>query len=578
MELQQITYDISRLYLQDRKGTLTKETYDLLHGWIRARDLPSLAACATDDRLDVTSLSASQTIRQVAAFFKKNVCFTDPLVARLAALLSFEKGEELCQETNERLDTFYSKHHDKSIHDDFRSEVEACQKYIANVLGSFSDFLGELPKLIYVTAGATATHSRRLSIPFLKVSKRLVCTPGAYPYIAALSDYYGYGEIQGKLITENRVTFVPKSWKTERTIACEPTGNMCLQLAFDKYAKRRLRRAGLDLSDQTKNQELAKEGSIDGKYSTIDLSMASDTLAYNTVALLFPEKWFQYLRSVRSQFYTMYPGNKETYSKFSSMGNGSTFPIETLVFAAACRAVGSSSFSVYGDDIIIEQNNVERLLALLAYLGFVPNTDKSFTEGPFRESCGKDWYKGFDITPFYIRELDRRKATQCHLANGLMRICKPNGSLFAYLVDFIKENKLPLVPFNEDSMSGVWISPNAAYQRKLIRTANRGRKAWIPMFKGYKPASSKIHSNDSRSLFLWYLKAIGAGDPMFPRGFSSPVDMGYNYPSRIRNSRESSWYTAPRHKYVRKWVHWIPVAGAPDNLYWLTESLVPEVS
>jgi hypothetical protein len=93
---------------------------------------------------------------------------------------------------------------------------------------------------------------------------------------------------------------VPKNWKTFRTIACEPDGALPFQLAFDTFAKRRLRARGINLSDQSRNQLLAKEGSINGSLATIDLSSASDTVAFNTVALLFPTEWFDVLNAFRS--------------------------------------------------------------------------------------------------------------------------------------------------------------------------------------------------------------------------------------------------------------------------------------
>jgi hypothetical protein len=556
--------------LQDRKTTLPTTTFNLLLGRLRNRDYGLLATCFTDLALDVTGAEAYRTLLQVQAFFKKNVCFTDPLAARLAALLSFEKGEQLCEATNNRLDDFYFQPSGSKEPLDLELAVKKCQRYIARVLGYHRDFLEELPELIQVTAGATATRSRRRALPFLKVSKRLVCTPGAFPYLDNLSVYFGYGPLGGRLVGKNRVCFVPKSWKTERTIACEAEGNMFLQLAFDKYAKRRLRKVGINLSDQTRNQELAKEGSIYGKFSTVDLSMASDTLGYNVVALLFNEEWFHYLRAIRSQSFEVYPGRKEQYHKFSSMGNGSTFSVETLVFAAACHAVGSNHYSVYGDDIIIERAVVEDLLALLAFLGFVPNIEKTFIDGPFRESCGSHWYEGIDITPRYIAELDNRKATWCHLVNSMMAICDPNGSLIDYLSRLVRDKKLPLIPFNKDSMSGVWITPSSAYAKKLIQM----RQKWIPKVRAYQPTSKKsVKDWSSRSLFLWHLSAKRRVEENDLVPWLMKLKYFGNPNSDPTYKGESSRYTTSSHRYRRKWVHWIPVAGAPDQIHIWSELL-----
>lgn len=505
MDYQKITYDTCRCYLHDKQRLLPAPTYQTLLGWIRGRQYERLASCSSELGPDVTGPSAFKVLRQVDAFFKKNAAFADGQCTRLAALISFEEGELLCEATNSRLDSYFDPGFDPKM----KKYIEKMSAYIYDTLGPYRDFLENLPKLVKVTSGATATRSRRKSTPFLRVSKKIVCTPGAFPYVNALSEYFGYGSQTGMLVSENRIAFVPKSWKTDRTIACEAEGNVSLQLAFDKFAKNRLRRRGIDLRDQTRNQELAREGSINGKLSTIDLSMASDTLAYNAVALLFPEDWFGYLRAIRSQYYTLYPSSRQAYHKFSSMGNGATFALETLVFAAAGFAVGSSTNSVYGDDIIVDTDKYDELIALLAFLGFVPNTEKSFSSGPFRESCGKDWYEGIDVTPQYLRSIDRRKAVKCHFVNSMLMIAEPYGALVDYLSSFVKEEKLPFVPYMESTISGVWIDPHSAYAHGLIKTERSGNHSWIPRTKAYVAKSRSLRDWGMRSLFLWYLGTIG---------------------------------------------------------------------
>jgi hypothetical protein len=548
--------------------------FDYWHGKIRARDHQALASCFTQSIQDVAGIEEARVLHQLEAFFKKNAAFTERLPTRLAALISFEEGELICEKTNTRLDEAYLSRF-RYNGTDWSKSVKRAQQYIQRVLGPHSDFLRKVPELIRVTGGATVTRSRRQAYPYLKINKRIVCTPGAFPYLHALADCYGYGEVVGRLVSINRVEFVPKSWKTERTIACEAEGNMFLQLAFDRYAKIRLSRVGINLSDQTRNQELAKEGSINDNLATIDLSMASDTLAYNTVALLLPQEWFSYLRAIRSQYYAMYTDKREAYHKFSSMGNGATFSLETLVFAAACHAVGSTAFSVYGDDIIIEQDFADVLVAFLDFLGFIPNTEKTYTSGPFRESCGKSWYFGTDITPRYIRSIDSRKATQCHLVNTMMEVSSPHGLLMSYLADLAVSSKLPLVPYNEDSMSGVWVDTHTAYERKLIKN----KRPWTPQCLAYKPVTKRFKVSDSRALFLWHLGAMRTvrGARKFldqVGGFVLPF-WKYNNTDSLRNLQddESSWYSAFSHKYKRKWVHWIPVAGAPDHLTWWSDLL-----
>jgi hypothetical protein len=444
---------------------------------------------------------------QVEAFFKKNAVFSEPEKCRAAALSSFLEGERICRIANRRLDHYYIQR--ERLAPDLEKWLSRMEKDIDRILGPVLPFLESIPEMVRVTAGATASKSRREALPFRRISKRVACTRKCAPYLDALSQYWGYGNLRPKLIEANRVEFVPKNWKTDRTIACEPEGNVFLQLAVDKYIKRRLRRVGIDLTDQSQNQEKARKGSEDGGLSTVDLSMASDTLAYNTVAWLFPKSWFDLLCAIRSSKASgKVPELNLRYAKFSSMGNGCTFTVETLVFAAACRAVGSKEYSVYGDDIVIETEYFDNLRKLLRFLGFSFNSQKSFNTGPFRESCGTNWFQGVDITPIYVRNIDRRKAVLCHLVNSLAAVARPLGHLWEILVSLVEDQGLPFVPYNENTMSGVWVTPHEAYGLGLLRTPHRGKDAWIPKFKAYVPKTRAGRNRDVRSLFLWHLMSL----------------------------------------------------------------------
>lgn len=534
-----ITYEVTRRYVSDNQHVLGPEVTNKILGWIRNRDVKALASCSDLGRLQFHYLPSFEFLRQIEAFFKKNVAFSSPEVCDEAALLSFRKAEKLCRITNRRLD-YYFREHDR-LDPDLSQWMRRAEGYVRSVLGDFGNFLGSLPGEIRITAGATASHSRRESLPFLKLRKRIACCPRTIPYLRATSKFFGYPEVRTVLGNVNRVEFVPKSWKTSRTIACEPAGNLPFQLAFDSYVKRRLRRRGIDLSDQTRNQRLAKEGSVTGKFATLDLSMASDTLAFNTVSWLLPYPWFKYLCDVRCPFGKGSFGVTR-YAKFSSMGNGATFALETLIFASACYAVGAKEFSVYGDDIIIETELYGSLVRFLRFLGFSVNAEKSFHEGPFRESCGTDYLSGRLVTPFYLRETDDRKAVWCHNVNGLVKLGYPGSQMWSLVRKLIVDLRLPLVPANEATTSGVFIYPTHAYAMKLIKTR------WsIAKFKALVPKSETFSIRDSRTLFLWHLDASRRrerGDPL------------------IRSE-----VPAFGHKYVRKWVCWtVPAVGITEDL------------
>jgi hypothetical protein len=60
-------------------------------------------------------------------------------------------------------------------------------------------------------------------------------------------------------------------------------------------------------------------------------------------------------------------------------------------------------YTVYGDDIVCPTAWVKEVFTILDSLGFLVNKEKSFVDGPFRESCGKEYLHGVDVTPIYYR-------------------------------------------------------------------------------------------------------------------------------------------------------------------------------
>jgi len=212
------------------------------------------------------------------------------------------------------------------------------------------------------------------------------------------------------IVDGNSVITVPKSYKTHRTIAKEPCMNVYIQKGIGRAIRKRLYSVGVNLDDQTRNQRGALQGSLTGELATVDLSMASDTLSYEVVSWLLPNDWWFALEQCRSPVGALPSGEKINYQKFSSMGNGYTFELESLIFWAICQQVccpdvneREMSICVYGDDLIVPSIHFEALVSKLREAGFEPNSKKSFSTGLFRESCGKQYYAGFDITPFYVR-------------------------------------------------------------------------------------------------------------------------------------------------------------------------------
>jgi len=212
----------------------------------------------------------------------------------------------------------------------------------------------------------------------------------------------------------NEVFTVDKTSVIDRAACKESLINSQLQRAAGTFLRRCLKRAGVDLNDQTRNQQLALLGSMLNNIATIDLSSASDLNSDRLIFTLLPPWLYEILDDLRSH-YGLIKGETPDRNKsvkwdlFSTMGNGFTFELESLVFYALAKACAQYTNSkgpvtVYGDDIICPSSCAPLLLEVLEAVGHKPNKSKTFIEGPFRESCGKHYHNGFDVTPFYFRK------------------------------------------------------------------------------------------------------------------------------------------------------------------------------
>lgn len=207
-------------------------------------------------------------------------------------------------------------------------------------------------------------------------------------------------------IRPSKLGFVPKNAKSFRSVNVEPGLNVVFQLGIGDYMAKRMSAFGIDIRDQTLNQRRAMEGSLTGALATLDLSSASDTISKEIVFELLPLDWATLLSYGRSCECELPTGEVILQEKFSSMGNGFTFPLETLIFwglsASCCES--DDEASVYGDDIIVPVTSVPALLEVLRVCGFLVNREKSYYTTPFRESCGKDYFRGIDVRPVFPRQ------------------------------------------------------------------------------------------------------------------------------------------------------------------------------
>jgi len=377
-----------------------------------------------DDKAFVLDASA-------VSFLKKLQQLPTKTDRRGNAIEKWREGEVSCFRANERLCRYLP---ENRLFDD---RCDAISSFLDEIRKTILSWLGPRPdELALGRFGPGATYTDRggkTTVPD-KMSAVPVMTRGAIWFLPQwLGTQWGatsaqhHGEIN--YVPGNRFTTVPKTAKTDRAIASEPSINVFYQLALGRQIRHRLRKAGWDLDRaQDIHRQVACESSVTREFATLDLSNASDTVAYNLVKLLLPRDWFDQLEALRSPK-TLIEGKWVVLEKFSSMGNGFTFELETLIFAAICSVssrklgfagqLGSDVF-VFGDDIIVKTMVAHPLKSALEFLGFELNDEKSFfDDSPFRESCGGDFFNGKPVRPYFLKDLPNGPSDYIAFANGL---------------------------------------------------------------------------------------------------------------------------------------------------------------
>lgn len=516
----------------------TKLPLDRLRAAIQQRDVGEYFAIG--DNLDFTEYESPDLLLQdrlVVSLFSKFPFKNSPFNKREKAMLRFAEAEVLCSDANFRVGRGLGLSHPVN------AVIHRAIRVVEEVLGRFS--VDEMLTSSRFGPGASLCVKGSFTTEYFKLcEKNPTVTSGAFPYAEALLAYdkkwKGYltgvqpldvvgdfdplpgSEPELKISDYNKVTFVPKNAKTERSIAIEPYFNVYFQLGVGGMIRRRLRRRGIDLDTQERNQTLARKGSIDNSLATIDFSMASDTVSLETVRLLMPPVWFEHLDRLRSKKYQL-NGRYNLYSKFSSMGNGFTFELETLIFysvAVACcqeLGVGTEDITVFGDDVILPSNVVDLFREVCVYLGFVVNEEKSFCEGPFRESCGEDYLKGHSVRPLFCKQLDTIQEA-AKLSNQLLTLRRFVGDAsrtfesLGHCVDSLRSHiprdvrEIVVGPPSENVDSYLHVEDFATLTRSPLVW-------WVPHLYCWRHPSvsfqpTKIPSRESGALQLWLNQSL----------------------------------------------------------------------
>lgn len=415
-------------------------------------------------RVNPAEYTCPQTLAedlQLTSYFKKyeDLPFSNPEKRKAAAMKLFWASERVCFKTNQRL---------TPLLDDLGHYGERIESFLKLWRKKVRRILGKVPpwELIQGRFGNGATFDNKGNLTSVadkltdyysvtKIPRELVqdwdrsawsryAACGLQPMAVDIEDCDSLHAIRDlSIVRGSRFATVPKQWDKDRGICIEPSVNVFYQLGIGRLLSDRMRRAGLDkMKSQDHHKILARVASLTGSCATIDLSNASDTVCEQLIALILPHEWWTLLTSVRSTHVLVTGSDRKNAAgndpwvqleKFSSMGNGYTFELETLVFYTLALTVADMegvnedpytpglTISVYGDDIIVPSSIADSVINSLKFFGFEPNLAKTFTKGYFRESCGGDYLRGSDVRPFYLKENLNENHRYIAAANGIRR-------------------------------------------------------------------------------------------------------------------------------------------------------------
>lgn len=265
-----------------------------------------------------------------------------------------------------------------------------------------------------------------------------------FPYEACGNTASNYGPRPGYKEVPSKLVAVPKTAEKPRLIASEPTEFQWCQQLMKTFLEEQIYdvvgRQFIDFRDQEASRKLARLASLERRLATVDLSSASDRLSCMVVERVFRRKpsilhSLHACRTSRTIDPISNPPREMRKRKFASQGTAVTFPVQTLIFwiLAMASLPGwdlkkkmrrfRGEVRVFGDDIILPSTGYTDLILLLHALGLRVNTEKSFVNGAFRESCGGDYWDGHNVAPIKPQRIGsddpQSRAAMVDLSNNL---------------------------------------------------------------------------------------------------------------------------------------------------------------
>jgi hypothetical protein len=265
---------------------------------------------------------------------------------------------------------------------------------------------------------------------------------------------------------------------------------------------------------------MAREGSLDGSLATLDLSEASDRVHWWLVQQMvsgYPHLR-DFLDATRSQRAEVEGYGVIPITKFASMGSALTFPIEAMIFTILAvmglgergkRAIAVSrlrgAVSVYGDDIIVPVGKVASVIDRLETFGFKVNRAKSHWRGNFRESCGKEYYRGQDVSIQKLRQdfpTSQKDAARVASLVDFRNRCY-NAGLWGVVreLDKVTKKLVAFVPSRDDSIGLVHVTFLPPSQKTRYNEHLQRSEVKVPYLH---PHGKSYQVDGERGLLNWF--------------------------------------------------------------------------
>ena len=389
------------------------------------------------------------------------------------------------------------------------------------------------------------------------------------------------------VVDESNVSFAPKNADTARLICTEPSLNMYAQLGLKVILDKRMKQVwNVDMEDQQEiNRFLAKLGSRDGAFATLDLSSASDRISVGLCREVLPEWFFNLLMDLRCPTSNVKDyGLSVELGMMSTMGNGFTFPVMTIILSCAIRAAYKTlgipiqdtrrvtdrrevlingtcnsynvhaNWSVFGDDIIVRSDAYDFVVSALAQMGLDVNTSKSFSKGPFRESCGHDYFHGLNVRGVYLKRLTSLQDLAIAV-NLFVQWSAQTGISLAegcgYLLSLFRANEVHYVPYASPLESGIRV-PRASIP-SFVRTTRKGKDwRYKICFKAWTVVPVKVKFGDGVVLTPSGYRRLIFNGPALLRSFllGEYRDGAINIRQNIVSVYRTQWHVTHNWDYV----------------------------